>query len=180
MVRLGRISYANMAPVFFRVDAAYEEVTGGWGTSSQTTTSMGTFSYPDTGNWQSYVWMPLLGSNGQPFVFQGGSTETLRATEPKTGYNINYYMLVSTNSQLNQPEGPAVLQLSKVQSSNIANLTIAWRGSITDTATNLYWTPNLTPPVTWTRLTNAPIFTNGQWTATLPTGTSGAGFYRLQ
>ncbi len=28
MIRLGRISYANMAPVFFRVDASYDEVTG--------------------------------------------------------------------------------------------------------------------------------------------------------
>jgi chorismate dehydratase len=28
VIRLGRISYANMAPVFFRVDAEYEEVTG--------------------------------------------------------------------------------------------------------------------------------------------------------
>jgi chorismate dehydratase len=27
-IRLGRISYANMAPVFFRVEATYEEVTG--------------------------------------------------------------------------------------------------------------------------------------------------------
>src|SRR3954471_10848738 len=28
LIRLGRISYANMAPVFFRVDAEFEEVTG--------------------------------------------------------------------------------------------------------------------------------------------------------
>jgi chorismate dehydratase len=28
VIRLGRISYANMAPVFFRVDAEFEEVTG--------------------------------------------------------------------------------------------------------------------------------------------------------
>jgi chorismate dehydratase len=28
VIRLGRISYANMAPVFYRVDAEYEEVTG--------------------------------------------------------------------------------------------------------------------------------------------------------
>ena len=28
MIRLGRIAYANMAPVFFRVDAEYEEVVG--------------------------------------------------------------------------------------------------------------------------------------------------------
>ena len=28
MIRLGRISYANMAPVFFQIDAAFEEVVG--------------------------------------------------------------------------------------------------------------------------------------------------------
>src|SRR5690606_33397887 len=28
VLRLGRISYANMAPVFFRIDAAFEEVVG--------------------------------------------------------------------------------------------------------------------------------------------------------
>src|SRR5436190_20942408 len=28
MIRLGRIAYANMAPVFFRVDAEYEEIAG--------------------------------------------------------------------------------------------------------------------------------------------------------
>src|SRR5712672_889574 len=28
VIKLGRISYANMAPVFFRVEAEYEEVTG--------------------------------------------------------------------------------------------------------------------------------------------------------
>src|SRR5919205_540808 len=28
MIRLGRISYVNMAPVFYRVDAPYQEVTG--------------------------------------------------------------------------------------------------------------------------------------------------------
>jgi chorismate dehydratase len=28
LIKLGRISYANMAPVFYRVDAEYEEVTG--------------------------------------------------------------------------------------------------------------------------------------------------------
>ncbi len=156
------------------------EVTGGWGTSSQTTSSIGTFSVPDTGSWQTYSWMPLLSSNGQPFVFQGGSVETLRATQLKGGYNVNYYMLVSTNAALNPPEAPAILHLSAVQPPNIGGITIAWRGNITDSATNLYWTPNLAPPVTWTRLTNAPTFANGQWAVALPTGTNSAGFYRLQ
>jgi autotransporter-associated beta strand protein len=156
------------------------EVTSGWGTSSQTTTSLGTFSYQDTGSWQTYAWMPLLGSNGQPFVFQGGSTETLRATELKTGYNINYYMLVATNAQLIPPQGQVMLQVSGRPASNVLPLVFAWPGSISDTVTNLYWTPSLTPPITWTRMTNAPVFTNGQWTVTLPMGTNNAGFYRLQ
>jgi autotransporter-associated beta strand protein len=156
------------------------QVTSGRGTSTQTTTNMGTFSYQDTGSWQTYVWMPLLGSNGQPFVFQGGSAETLRATDLKTGYNINYYMLVSTNSQLVAPQGQVTLQASGRLSSNASSLTIAWPGNVTDTVTNLFWTPSLTSPVTWTLVTNWPAFTNGQWTITLPAATNAQGFYRLQ
>jgi hypothetical protein len=156
------------------------QVMGGQGTSLQTTTNIGTFSYQDTGSWQTYVWMPLLGNNGQPFVFQGGSTETLRATELKTGYNINYYMLVSTNAQLTPPQGQPVLKLAAGSSSNSPFITIAWPGSINDTITNLYWTPDLTLPVTWNRMTNTPVFTNGQWTVILQMGTNSAGFYRLQ
>lgn len=155
-------------------------VTSGWGTSAQITTNMGTFSYQDTGSWQTYVWMPLLDSNGQPFVFQGGSTETLRATELKTGYNINYYMLVSTNSQLVPPQGQVTLQSSGRLSSNASSLTIVWPGNVTDTVTNLFSTPSLTSPVTWTLVTNSPAYTNGQWSITLPISTNGACYYRLQ
>lgn len=57
---------------------------------------------------------------------------------------------------------------------------IRWPGSIYDTVTNLYWTPDLTPPVKWTLVENAPTYTNGQWIVTLPIGTNTAGFYRLQ
>jgi hypothetical protein len=156
------------------------QVTSGWGTTDQTITNMGTFSYQDTGSWQTYVWMPLLGSNGQPFIFGGGSAETLRATQLKGGYNVNYYMLVSTNSQLVPPQGQVMLRVSGQPSSNASSLTIAWPGGISDTVTNLFWTPSLTPPIIWTRTTNAPVFTNGQWLVTLPIGTNGTGFYRLQ
>lgn len=161
------------------------EVTSGWDTPTQTTTNMGTFSYQDTGDWQAYAWMPLLSSNGKPFVFQGGSVETLRATQLKGGYNVNYYMLVSTNSQLIPAQTPVMLNLAEQPSANSPSgnspsLTINWPGSITDTVTNIYWTTNLAPPVIWTRLTNAPAFTNGQWGLTLPIGTNNGDFYQLQ
>jgi hypothetical protein len=38
---------------------------------------------------------------------------------------------------------------------------------------------NLTPPILWQRVTNAPALTNGQWTFAIPTQKP-AGFYRLQ
>jgi hypothetical protein len=155
------------------------QVTGGLGTTTQTTASLGTFSYPNTGGWQSYIWMPLLATGGQPYVFQGGTTQTLRATDLKTGYNLNYYMLVATNAALNPPQSPVTLQLP-AKAAISSDLTIAWPGSVKDTVTNLYWSPVLTQPTTWTRTTNAPVFTNGQWMVTLPIGTNGIGFYRLQ
>lgn len=156
------------------------QVTSGWGTSAQTTAGMGTFSYQDTGSWQTYVWMPLLDSNGQPFVFQGGSTKTLRATELKTGCNINYYMLVSTNSSLTPSQGQTTLQLSDLASPTASSLKVAWPGRISDIMTNLYGAPSLTPPITWTLVTNAATYTNGQWIVTLPVGTNNSEFYELR
>jgi autotransporter-associated beta strand protein len=156
------------------------QVTSGQGTTTQTTSSMGTFPVPNTGGWQTYVWTPLLDGSGHPYVFQSGSVETLRATQLKGGYNVNYYMLVSTNSQLIPPQGSVMLQLAGQQSSNNPSIIISWPGSIDDAVTNLYWTPSLTPPVKWTLVQNAPAYTNGQWIVTLPAGTNTAGFYRLQ
>jgi autotransporter-associated beta strand protein len=159
---------------------ALAQVTNGQGTTTQTTSSLGTFPVQDTGGWQTYVWTPLLDGNGQPYVFQGGSVETLRATQLKSGYNVNYYMLVSTNSQLIPPQGSVTLQLAVQPSSNGQSIVVTWPGSIDDTVTNLYWTPDLTPPIKWTSVETAPAYTNGQWIVTLPIGTNAAGFYRLQ
>jgi hypothetical protein len=156
------------------------QITSGWGTSNQTTVSMGTFSVANTGSWQTYVWMPLLASNGRPFVFQGGVGETLRATQLKSGYNVNYYMLVATNSQLIPPQSPVMLQMAASQFPDTPLITLAWPGSIYDTVTNLYSAPSLVPPIEWTLVTNSPAFTNGHWSATLPIGTNAAAFYRLQ
>ncbi|HXB60623.1 MAG TPA: lamin tail domain-containing protein [Candidatus Acidoferrales bacterium] len=76
-------------------------VTSGRGTSSQTTQELGTFSIPDTGNWQVYTWIPLLDTNGNLGRFTGGSTETLRVSTDNGGYNANFYLLMPADT--NQP-----------------------------------------------------------------------------
>jgi hypothetical protein len=45
---------------------------------------------------------------------------------------------------------------------------------------SLYSSTNLTRPVTWLRVTNAPFLTNGLWVAPLPLGTNSPRFFRLQ
>ena len=72
-------------------------VTNGRGTSSQTTTPLGTFSAPDTGNWQVYTWVPVLDANGNLVQFSGGSVETLRVTTDNGSYNANFYLLMPAN-----------------------------------------------------------------------------------
>jgi beta-glucosidase len=67
-------------------------VTGGAGTSSQTTQMLGTFSATGTG-WQSWQWVPLLDTNGQLVVALLGGVETFKMTSGNSA-NANFYMLV--------------------------------------------------------------------------------------
>ncbi len=69
-------------------------VSGGHGTSSQTLTTLGTFSAPDTGGWQVYAWAPVLDANGNLVELSGGSEETLRVTTDNGSYNANFYLLM--------------------------------------------------------------------------------------
>jgi regulation of enolase protein 1 (concanavalin A-like superfamily) len=81
--------------------ASMSVVTSGRGTSSQTTSNLGTFSVPSTGNWQTYAWVPLLDANGNLAKFTGGSVETLRVTTDNGSYNANFYLLMPADT--NQP-----------------------------------------------------------------------------
>ena len=75
--------------------AGMSQVTGGLGTSSQTTTSLGTFSVPNTGGWQTYTWVPLKNSQGGMIqITNTGSAKTFRVTTDNGGYNANFYALV--------------------------------------------------------------------------------------
>jgi hypothetical protein len=77
------------------------KVTGGVGTTTQTTTNLGTFTVPATGGWQAYVWVPLRDAGGNLVKLIGtGARQTLRATSGG-GNNANFYMLLPANT--NQP-----------------------------------------------------------------------------
>ena len=82
-------------------------VTSGRGTSSQTITSLGTFSVPNTGSWQTYTWVPLLGANSCLARFTGGSIETLRVSTDNGNYNANLYLLMPADTNL-----PAISSIS--------------------------------------------------------------------
>jgi beta-glucosidase len=83
----GRLAGGNGA-----YNATNSLVTGGWGTKSQTTEVLGTFSAVGTG-WQSWQWVPLLNASGQLAVVSLGGVETLKITSGNS-LNANFYMLV--------------------------------------------------------------------------------------
>lgn len=168
--------------------ATMYQVTAGQGTSNQTTNLLGTFTAPNTGSWQTYAFTPLLNSTGGLATITGGSTETLRVTTVNGDNNINFYMLISTSAQypllVKEPSSLGshlvMLQAQIRKTSARPGLTLGWAGKADDTLPNLYYVSDLTPPVNWILVTNAPVFANGQWTITLPVDTNQAGFYRLQ
>jgi hypothetical protein len=73
-------------------------VTNGWGTATQDTNFLGTFSVPTSG-WASFGWIPLRDGNGNmQSITLNGSTNTLKLTRnptaPFADVNVNFLMLV--------------------------------------------------------------------------------------
>jgi hypothetical protein len=151
--------------------ASLSVVTSGLGASNQTTTRLGTFTIPNTGDWHKFTWVPLLDTHGK-FVqlTNNGTIKTLRATTDNGGYNVNFYLLASVT--------PPRLSLKQFLAAGQNILTLRWP---TNTgAFSLYYTANLMPPIAWTWVSNSPALVGNQWTLTLPTGTNNHGYYRLQ
>jgi hypothetical protein len=93
-------------------------LTSGFGTTSQATNHVGTFSVPDNG-WSSWGWVPLLGANGNlAQVTLTGSQTTLQIEGGGDNEaNINFYMLVPANTNVPSitgvyPNGATLLQYS--------------------------------------------------------------------
>jgi autotransporter-associated beta strand protein len=103
-------------------------VTSGRGTASQTTERLGTFSVPNTGSWQTYAWVPLKTNASTFATFTGGALETLRARTDNGGYNVNFYMLLTTNIQAPWLVTPAPPTLVTATSGN-AQVTLNWTAS---------------------------------------------------
>ena len=80
--------------------ASLYQVTAGQGTSNQATNQLGTFSVPNTGDWQAYTWVPLLDTNGRLAQFTGGGMQTLRVMVDKGNYNVNFYLLLPADLSL--------------------------------------------------------------------------------
>lgn len=81
---------------------------------NQTTTALGNFVVPSTGNWQTYGWAPLTDNGGAVQKVTLSGTQTIRFTT-LDGYNVNYYAFFLANTNLPTihdvyPDGARLLQ----------------------------------------------------------------------
>ena len=140
-------------------------VTSGWGTSSQTTSNLGSFNFLPTGGWQTYVWAPLRDVGGNLVKFTGGTTNTLRTTSSGS-QNVFFYALFPANTNL--PTINNVLPASGSQLTNTFSFNIKSAAGVSTnsivftvngiTVSNLVFSGSSTNwNVTWPHLTpNTP------------------------
>ena len=140
--------------------ASMSLVTSGSGTTNQTTSQLGTFSVPNTGDWQVYTWVPLKTNSATFSTFAGGAVETLRARTDNSGYNVNFYMLVTTNIQapwIVTPAPPAAVTATQGN----AQVTLNWTASPDATSYNVRRsTTNGGPYAVIASNVTTPVYTN--------------------
>jgi hypothetical protein len=119
-------------------------VTSGVGTSNQTTQVLGAFSDANPSGWQSYHWIPLSDTNGNPVYLHLTGKATLRLTAPVnaspsgSGLNPLFFMLAPASAPALPFSVSASLSGSNIQISiptqsgenytlwHAATLTAAW------------------------------------------------------
>jgi hypothetical protein len=150
--------------------ALLSRVTGGWGTTSQTTNYLGTFLIPTSG-WSSYGWVQLTDALGNPqTITLDGSTNTLKLTrDPTAPYadaNVNFLMLVpaAASISLNISVSGTTVHLSFASQSG-ANYQIEYKNDLTD--------------ANWTPLGSA-VAGDGNVKGAVDSTASGKRFYRLR
>jgi hypothetical protein len=89
-------------------------------------TTLGTFSVPATNDLQQYAWVPLLNANGQPAIFSsaGDVPETLQTRVANGGYNANFFMLVSVNTNFVNLANIYPNGTNQFQATNVFSFTI--------------------------------------------------------
>jgi hypothetical protein len=93
--------YTRVASGGGTLSSTLATVTSGVGTTTQTTNNIGTFTFPNTGGWDSFAWVPLRDSGGNLVRVDLGGVATLRLTAGTAGGgNNNFLMLVPANTNL--------------------------------------------------------------------------------
>jgi hypothetical protein len=138
------------------------------GTITYTTPATATISGADETTWQTFN---LQFSTFNPLV-PGWNTlaaEIHQVTNTSSDAGFNFELLanvsVNTNLTLRARQSGSDLILTAPSDANYFQLLAA---------------TNLTPPVLWSPLPNAPQFFGNEWRVTLPVTTNGRRFYRLQ
>jgi hypothetical protein len=96
--------YARFAGGAGAASATLGKVTDGWGTTEQTLTNLGSFSFTGT-SWSSFQYVPLKDAQGNLVPLTLGGLNTLRLTTAGGG-DINFLMLVPADT--NRPVISAV------------------------------------------------------------------------
>lgn len=75
-------------------------VTNGWGTVSQLTRTLGTFTVPNTGGWYTFTYVPLKDNNNNLVkVDFGGKTNTLQWTSDGS-CDVNFFLIYPADTTL--------------------------------------------------------------------------------
>ncbi|MDR3460019.1 MAG: polysaccharide lyase family 8 super-sandwich domain-containing protein [Verrucomicrobiae bacterium] len=132
--------YARLAAGSSATSCTLYRVTGGWGTTNQSTNFLGTFAVPLTA-WESYNYIPLRDSLGNlATVNLTGPTNTLRLARPTTATadcNANFLMLVPVFGANAFPSGTNLTIVFPSQSG--FNYQVQYKNSLNDAT----WSPLL-------------------------------------
>jgi hypothetical protein len=117
-------------------------VTSGWGTTTQTTNVVGTFTIPNS-SWTEYIWVPMRDVNGNlGKVILNGSTNTLKLVRASTGpdVNVNFFMLVPA-SDPGQTTLTAALSGGNINLSFLSQTGFLYQVQYKASLTDPTWTP---------------------------------------
>ena len=161
---IGRFAEGNNA-----TEDTLAMVTGGQGTASQSTTTLGSFAIPAKG-WSTWEWAPLVDGNGKPVkVTLDGSQTTFQLQGTSiTGHdeaNVNFFMLVAVT--------PSPTLKVAIATGNL-QISIPTQNGYTY---QLQYNTDLTNP-NWTSL-GSPISGDGS-VHTVSDPIAGARYYRVQ
>jgi hypothetical protein len=148
-------------------------VTSGVGTSNQVTQVLGSFSDPNPAGWQSYHWIQLSDTNGNPVYLQLNGQATLRLTAPTNaassgnGLNPLFFMLTPAVQ-------PVTFNISAIANGNSLQISIPTHSG---NSYQIYSATSLSGP--WTPL-GGSIPGDGTVHIVPESETGAQNFYRVQ